>query len=318
MHQLEMIGEQASMAYRSSKGKPWHGLGVPVGDDLTPIEMMKAAGLDWTVRKVDTYASLEEPGKEPKFIKTDVQALIRESDNRILSTVGSGWKPVQNIEAFEFFDDFVKEGKMKMDTAGSLRDGQIVWALADLGEGFTIFGKDEVKGYLLFSNPHMYGKSIDVKICMERVVCNNTLTVALNENGKYAVKVNHRSHFDANKVQQVLGISKVNIDRFKEKAEFLGSKQYKKDDLVKYFGNLFGETEEGELTRTAEEVLGYVEHQPGADIRPGTFWQMFNAVTYFADHKSGRSTDTRLTSSWFGSNAKKKIDALNLALELAE
>ena len=67
---------------------------------------------------------------------------------------------------------------MIMDTAGALKEGQIVWALADVKEGFKLFGEDEVRGYLLFSNPHIYGKSIDIKFVLERVVCNNTLTMA--------------------------------------------------------------------------------------------------------------------------------------------
>jgi phage/plasmid-like protein (TIGR03299 family) len=315
-HELEFVNGEAAMAYRESKGKPWHDLGVPVGDDLTPIEMMKAAKLDWTVRKVDTYAKVEDLGEEPKFIKTGEQALIRESDGKVLTTVGSGWKPVQNIEAFEFFNDFVREGQMVMDTAGSLRDGRIVWALADLKEDFRVFGTDEMKGYLLFSNPHVYGKSIDVRFCLERVVCNNTLTMALSEGGRPSVKVNHRSHFDSNRVQEILGISQKNIETYKEKAEYLGTKHFKSDTLNKYFGHLFGETEDGELSRKAEEVMSYVENQPGKEYAAGTFYQMFNAVTYYIDNKSGRNVDNRFSSAWFGPNAKKKLDALDLALNM--
>lgn len=314
-HQLEIIDGQAQMAYRASAGVPWHGLGVPVEDNMTPLEIMQAAGLDWTVTKVPTYA--EHNGK---YIKTGQQALIRESDGKILTQVGKGWNPVQNHDAFDFFTNFVSNGDMQMDTAGSLKDGRIVWALADIKDGFTLFGGDEVKGYLLFSNPHMYGKSIDIKFVLTRVVCNNTIAVALNEKGQPSVRVNHRSQFDPERVKEILGLSHRKLEKFQNAAEFLGSKQYTKNSLEKYFGKIFGEStkEDKTLGRTAEMVLELVETQPGAEYQKGSYWQAYNAVTYAVDHKLGRSADTRMTSAWFGSNAKRKIDALNLAVEFAE
>lgn len=314
-HQLEIIDGQAQMAYRASAGVPWHGLGVPVEDDMTPEEMMNAAGLNWAVSKVDTYFDFNG-----KAVKTGTQALIRDTDGKIMTQVGPGWNPVQNKDAFDFFTDFVQKGDMVMDTAGSLKDGRLVWALADVRDGFTLFGGDEVKGYLLFSNPHMYGKSIDVKFVLTRVVCNNTIAVALNEKGQPSVRVNHRSQFDAEKVKEILGLSHRKIERFQEAAEFLGSKQYNVIQLKDYFGKVFGKSskEDKDLSRTAEEAIEIVENQPGADFRPGTFWNVVNAVTYMTDHKLGRSADTRMTSAWFGGNAKRKVDALNLAVEMAK
>lgn len=319
-HNLEIVDGQARMAYRASGGIPWHGLGTPVGDNVTPFEIMKAAGLDWTVRKVDTYAKYLNNDGVDEYIPTGTKALIRESDGRVMTQVGPGWNPVQNIEAFEFFTEFVQAGHMQMDTAGSLKDGQIVWALADVKEGFTLFGGDEVKGYLLFSNPHIYGKTVDIRFCIERVVCNNTLTIALEEKGQPSVRVNHRSQFDPERVKEILGLSQKKITKFKEAAEFLGSKQYGLKDLETYFGKIFGEStkEDKTLSRTAEMAMDLVTTQPGAEFQKGSWWQAFNAVTYTTDHKLGRSADTRIASAWFGGNAKRKIEAMNLAIEMAE
>ena len=200
-HELEFVNGVAQMAYRESKGKPWHGLGTPIGDNLTPQEIMVAAGLNWEVEKVNTFINYK--GNQ---VETGQQALVRSTDGKILTQVGQGWNPVQNSEAFDFFTDFVKAGDMAMDTAGSLKEGQIVWALADVRDGFSLFNGDEVRGYLLFSNPHQYGKSIDVRFVLERVVCNNTLTIALAETGQPAVRVNHRSIFDADRVKELLGL----------------------------------------------------------------------------------------------------------------
>lgn len=314
-HELEIINGQAQMAYRESAGLPWHGLGTPVSDDMTPQEMMVAAGLDWSVEKVPTF--IDYNGSK---VETGQEALVRSTDGKILTQVGKGWNPVQNSEAFDFFTDFVKAGDMIMDTAGSLKEGQIVWAMADVKDGFSLFNGDEVNGYLLFSNPHQYGKAIDIKFMMTRVVCNNTLAVALNEKGMPSVRINHRSEFDAEMVKQTLGISHNKIEKFKEAAEFLGSKRYTDETLKRFFGNIFGESnrEDRDLSRTAQQAMECVENQPGDNFRPGTWWNAYNAVTYMADHKLGRTADTRMASAWFGTNAKRKIDALDLAVEMAE
>jgi phage/plasmid-like protein (TIGR03299 family) len=314
-HELEFVNGVAQMAYRESKGKPWHGLGTPIGDNLTPQEIMVASGLDWEVEKVATFINYK--GNQ---VETGQQALVRSTDGKILTQVGKGWNPVQNAEAFNFFTDFVKAGDMIMDTAGSLKEGQIVWALADVRDGFSLFNGDEVRGYLLFSNPHQYGKAIDIKFVMERVVCNNTLAVALNEKNQPSVRVNHRSVFDADKVKEILGLSHNKVEKFKEAAEFLGSKNYQRETLERFFGQIFGESnrEDKTLSRTAERAMELVENQPGDHFRPGTWWNAYNAVTYMTDHELGRSADTRMASAWFGTNAKRKVDALDLAIEMAE
>lgn len=315
-HELAMDKNgNAQMAYRASAGKPWHGLGVPVTDDMTPEQMMIAAGLDWTVSKVDNF--YEYNGER---VKSNVQSLIRDVDGFMLTTVGEDWKFVQNKEAFEFFNDFVEKGQMVMDTAGALKEGRIVWALAATRDSFELFNGDKVDGYLLFSNPHLYGKSIDVRFCATRVVCNNTITMALAEKGRNAVKINHRSTFDADRVKSILGISHDKMDNLKQAAEFLGSKRYTKAHLTEYYGEIFGKSEkEGkDLSRTAENVMAMLESQPGAEYAAGTFWQVFNSVTYAADHVLGRGNDTRLESAWFGQNSLKKQKALMLALEMAK
>jgi phage/plasmid-like protein (TIGR03299 family) len=224
------------------------------------------------------------------------------------------------LEAFEFFTDFVSNGDMVMDTAGSIKDGQMVFAAADVKDGFTLFGGDEVKGYLLFSNPHVYGKSIDVKFVMTRVVCNNTLSMALTERGQPAVRLSHRNEFDPELVKQLLGISHTRIEQFKEAAEFLGSKRYSDEAFQRFLGQVFGTSnqKDKELSRTAERALEIVDTQPGANFAPGTWWNAYNAVTYMTDHEMGRTADTRAAAAWFGHNAKRKLDALNVAVEMAE
>ena len=153
-HEVEMVDGVAQMAYAGDT--PWHGLGTKVAADLSPQQIMQQAGLDWTVEKetMTTASGVEIEGKK---------ALVRSADNKVLDVVGDNWNPVQNSEAFEFFSEYCLAGDMEMHTAGSLKGGQMVWALAKIKESFDILGGDQVDSYLLFSNPHKYGKAIDVR-----------------------------------------------------------------------------------------------------------------------------------------------------------
>ena len=201
-HELEFVNGQASMAYAGDV--PWHGLGTKVSNDLTPEQMLKAAGLDWTVDPVQLFA---EVGDERLY--TGHRALVRSSDQKVIDVITNDWNPVQNSEAFEFFNDFVAHGDMSMETAGSLKDGKIVWALAKVKESFDLFGgKDRVDAYLHFTNPHQYGQSIDVRFTSIRVVCANTLSASLNQKSKNMVKVSHRRQFDPEQVKETLGVAK--------------------------------------------------------------------------------------------------------------
>lgn len=302
-----------TMAYAGEV--PWHGLGKEVPADLSPEQMLKTADLDWTVDKVPTFIDLNG-------VKTATgrHALVRSSDNSILDVVTTDWNPVQNQEAFEFFDEFVHSGDMEMHTAGSLKNGQVVWALAKIKDGFELFGGDEVKGYLLFTNPHKFGQSIDIRFTPIRVVCNNTLTLALDAKAANSYKMNHRRTFDGDVAKEMLGIAKDKLQTYKEMAAFLGSKRYNDDKVKEYFATIFpGLTkEEGKMSRNAVQALDVLEKQPGAKFAEGSWWQPFNAVTFMTDHLLGRTNETRIQSAWFGPNKSLKIKALEKAVEFAE
>ena len=181
-HNIELVNGKAQMAYAGDV--PWHGLGTKVPNDLTPAQMLDAAGLNWTVDKIPAYAKIDG-----KNVAIGQSALVRSFDNKILDVVSDDWNPVQNEEAFDFFNDFVAAGDMEMHTAGSLQDGKIVWGLAKVKESFELFKGDQIDSYLLFSNFHKYGHSTDVRFTPIRVVCNNTLTLSLNSKVEQMAKI---------------------------------------------------------------------------------------------------------------------------------
>jgi phage/plasmid-like protein (TIGR03299 family) len=318
-HMVEMIGDKAQMAYAGDV--PWHGLGTKVPSDLTPEQMLQAAGLDWRVEAYPAIATL--PNGEQ--INTGHSALVRSSDNKVLDVITEDWNPMQNHDAFEFFNDFVSAGDMEMHTAGSLRDGRIVWGLAKVNESFELFGgRDQVDSYLLFTNPHQYGQSIDVRFTPIRVVCNNTLTLSLNSQSKSMVKVSHRREFDADLVKETLGVAREKLDRYKEMAAHLSQKRFNDESIVEYFQRVFPvltkkEDSEKELSKSAKAALeDHLDSQPGAELGEGTWWAAFNTVTYMTDHIIGRSVDSRLTSAWYGANKNLKTRALEIAVEMAD
>ena len=313
-----MSHEVETMAYAGEL--PWHGLGEKVSNDLTPVQMMEKARVDWTVEKQDIFTAngVKLPQK---------QALVRTSDDTILDVVGTDWNPLQNEDAFNFFAEYVAAGDMEMHTAGSLQDGRMVWALAKVKESFDLFGGDQVDSYFLFSNPHKYGKSIDVRFTPIRVVCKNTLAMSLQATGDRSVKVGHRSEFDAEQVKEDLGLATEKFAKYKEMAQFLGSRRFTAESIVQYYNEVFPNTSRKntdkkvsnveDLSRAARMCYEALEVQPGAEYAPGTWWQAFNSVTFHTDHVQGRSGETRLASQWFGGNQLRKIKAAEKAVEYA-
>jgi len=312
-----MAHEVETMAYAGEL--PWHGLGTKVSNDLTPEQMMDAAGLNWEVEELQSFVRFN--GQE---VATGQKSLVRKTDGKVLTNVGANWNPVQNATAFEFFNDYVMAGDMEMHTAGSLKEGQVVWALAKVKESFDLFGGDQVDSYLLFSNPHQYGKSIDIRFTPIRVVCNNTLTFSLSQNAERSVKVGHRTAFDAESVKTTLGIAHEKFAKYKEMAQFLGTKRFSMDNLIAYYNDVFPNTSRtnenktvDSLSRNAKLCMDVIDTQPGAEYAEGTWWQAFNSVTYVTDHVQGRNAENRLHNQWFGYNQLRKIKAAEKAVEYA-
>lgn len=299
-----------NMAYQGAT--PWHGIGVKVSEDLSVEEFVRTAGLEWEVKK-EPIALAEDAIRIP-----DRYALVRSSDRSILDVVGPQFKPVQNSKIVEFYKEFCEAGGMHMDTAGSLNNGRMVWALAKIDEGFTLLGGDRVEGNLLFSSPHQSGKALTIMFTPIRVVCQNTLCMALREYGasEGGFRQHHRREFDPDEAKKVMGLAKERLMDFQSKASFLSSRVMSQDKWDEYMKSLFPQSGEEEPRVWAKFRRARVE-MPGAEKSEGTAWHALNTVTYLVDHRLGRTQDTRLKSAWYGAGARLKIDALNTALKMA-
>ena len=263
-----------TMAYAGRS--PWGEIGTQVSNDLSPQQMMTKAGLNWSVDKVPTYADYNG-----ERVPTGMEALVRSSDSKVLTQVGGKWEPVQNDTAFKFFNEYCLEGGMEMHTAGSLKGGKMVWALAKINDSFDVLKGDQVDSYLLFSNPHEYGKSVDIRFTPIRVSCMNTLTMALKGRAVNGVKMNHRRVFDAEHVKTTMGLAHEKFGQFKEVSQFLSSRQFSMDNLIRYYNEVFPRTYEGknlpvvkdvsDLTTNGQKAFELLETQPGTSFTTGGF-----------------------------------------------
>lgn len=155
----------------ATREKPWHGLGTVVKEAPASEEALRLAGLDWNV--------IQEPIYTPFREKIDgFKANVRDSDRKVLGVVSDRYKVVQNVEAFSFTDELLGQG-VRYETAGSLSDGKRVWLLARLPREYIIAG-ERISPYLVFSNTHDGSGSVKVAVTPIRVVCNNTLNLALS------------------------------------------------------------------------------------------------------------------------------------------
>ena len=355
-----MAHEVETMAYAGET--PWHGLGFNVADCLSPEEILKAAQLDWSIIKTPMHAVNPELGID--LVSAKHSMLVRDNGPNPITTVdgnelprfmdlgvcGPDYTPFQNAEVFDFFTKFVDAGQMKMETAGSLRGGQNVWALAKIEYNFGLPGDDEVKGYLLLSNPHVWGKAATAMVTPIRVVCNNTLTWALKQGSDQSFRMAHHNNFEhyVDDAEEALGLATERMDTFKEAAEFLSTKRLHTDKMHEYLIRVFdpktvteleadrlkldADNDDSAAMRIFQDALANTElsrnailaeeaimTSPGADMDSarGTFWGGFNGVTYVVDHVIGRERDTALEQAWFGNRAALKRRALDTALEMA-
>ena len=175
---------------------PWHGLGAEVNDQLTTEEWLKAAGLDW---RVDLRLIMAQVGNRTIPIDGKM-ALLRSTDNKVLTIASNRWKPLQNADMFKFMDNYVAAGGISLETAGSLRDGRVIWGLGKLDHSFEVGKGDKVEGYLLITSPHEVGNAITIRTTTVRVVCANTMALA-HSASTIVYSQNHLTEFDPRSAQ---------------------------------------------------------------------------------------------------------------------
>jgi phage/plasmid-like protein (TIGR03299 family) len=325
------------MAYIGEK--PWHNL----GQELTkgaPLEVWaREAGMDWKVQRSKVrFATGPNPDAGQGTWETDdsTHVLFRSDSKAKLGIVSDRYKIVQPIEVLKFFTDVATANGLYIETAGTLHGGRQYWAMANLGEQFALGGVDVIKPRVMLATSADGSMATIAKLVSERIVCANTLAIALGEAGN-AIKVKHNTTFRAEDVRIDLGLTHVAWERFTEKAVALASRPVTRKEAALVLVKALGDTSKLMTDIPLKGFNKAMEEQPNvrqmvsildlfdgkamgsqAATANGTAWGLVNAATQFFDHDYGRTADARLSSAWFGGNSKVKETVLESALELCQ
>ena len=327
-----------TMAYRGQT--PWHGLGEHLPEHQSLEVWAQAAGMNWQIQESPVHYSIENVHNASMFGTFDEQKVLYRSDtNTALSVVSNRYQVVQPMEVLEFYRDLTEQAGFELQTAGVLKGGRKFWALAKTGHSTALKGNDVVNGYLLLATSCDGSLATVAMPTTVRVVCNNTLSVAVN-NRENAVKVSHRSVFDADAVKQRLGVAVSHWDQFMYEMKVLSERKVSTKEANAYFETLLTHTtpQSSDITPSGLRLLkpsttpiipnerAYKKLQAmyggqgrGAELTAAknTAWGLLCAVTEFVDHeRQARSTENRLDSAWFGNGAQMKQQALEQALQL--
>lgn len=306
-HEIDQSTGKAAMAYVGQE--PWHGLGQKLPPDADLATWRLAAGMNFHVDECPVFYKWD--GKFYESLKK--KSLVRSDNGFELAQVGKKYNVVQPGQILEFYRDLVGPVGFKLDTAGVLFNGQKYWALARTSDEGNLFGKDKLVGYLLLVTACDGSMKTEGRFCAERVVCKNTLQIALGENSGHSVKVSHRSVFNPVEMKLELGLFNEGWVSFMTQAKRLAETPVDEQFAFQFVADALGATV-NEEQQVNSEIHGKIMALfngagVGAEMKTakGTAWGLLNAFTEFYDHHVETKTlDARLNNAWFGYGAKVK------------
>lgn len=315
---------------------PWHGLGQKLTPDADLTTWQIEAGLDWeaklaTVRYNREIIDVDGSLKPLTMTKQDSRVIYRSDTGDALSVVSERYKPVQPREVIEFYRDLTEKHGFKMETAGMLKGGRKIWALAKTPMEGVLRGDDRINGYLLLATSFDGSMATQARFTTIRVVCNNTLTLA-DSQGKADVTVPHSTTFDASRVKFDLGVGDA-FTQFIATSKDMSQRVVSQEEAVKFFLNVYYglDTQEKIEEHSSDEkrakgvekfmnrMVTALHGSPGAHMASakGTLWGVLNAVTYDVDHQMpAHSQENRLNAAWFGRGEALKQRAWEVAAKM--
>lgn len=305
-HELELDRNgSANMFYTGQV--PWHGLGKRAAGLLTAEEAIRLAGLDWSVFLAPVAVPfLESDGEVTwQYLKND-RPVIRDIDRKQLGMVTKSYKPIQNAEAFQFFDDIVGSGDAKYETAGSLSGGKRIWLTAKIGDDINIAGQDPHGLYLLLVNDHTGSKSLTAVTTLIRAVCNNTVTFGI-ASAKTSWTFNHRKELKGRVIEarNALEMTYKYVDAFEDEAQKMMDMQISKDQFAAIIKDVLPD-QKFATPKKVTELVSLFESSPtivDAGIG-GSVYGAYQAVTEWTSHKQMQTNEARMISNIYGDGAK--------------
>lgn len=293
----------------------------------TAEDAIRQYGLDWQVGLTPVLASMPTLGISSPVPRA--RAVVRMDTKQPLSVVGNRFRPIQNAQAFSFFDHLVGKRKAVYESAGSCDRGRRVWIQAKLPGDLWITREDNVEKYLLLTMLHG-GGSLWVLTTPRRVWCQNMLLAVLRDGKSHAIRIRHVGNIDekVREAERLLELSLGSFDGFVEQAKAFAGRMIRKEALAAYFKTLVPDPKDADSARavsTRETLFRLFETGKGHTLPTvrGTLWAALNAVVEFVDHerstrvKEGEDEKlSRFKSAQFGTGADLKERAWSQALAL--
>jgi len=313
-------------------GEPaWHKLGKVIQSAATSAEAIQLAGLNWNVEQWRLSAT--DPSSWRTSSVIDHVANVRTDTRAVLGVVGKGYTVFQNRDAFDFMDSLVGDKLAMFETAGALKGGRKIWMLARLPREYRAGPEDLIKPYILLVNSFDGSTALRMVPTTIRVVCQNTLNLALREAGSEGIAIRHRPSLEdrVREAREKLGIIAARFDAFDAELHAMLDEELSGRQVARYFEKILpaptadmSEREKANRAATLDSFRGNFENAtntlPG--VR-GTAWAAYNAVSEWADHQrkvrganDHARTESRLDSNWFGSSHRIKQQAYSAALQL--
>ena len=319
-HNIDMSNGQANIAFLGSRNDIWHRLGNAMEEGMTLDQWAVAAGLAHTVSKVPLY--VEWNGT--KVLVPNVKGIQRDDTGLVLGTGTDQYQIHQPREVLDWANRYVlQDSRFKIDVAGSLKEGRIIWVTATFGmDGVTIAGQKHVIRLLMSTTFDATGATVN-KLTDTRVVCNNTLDVALGGDRRAEVRSRHTSKFNADRVSRELEGMAQAVDTYKAFGDTMADMRMVKDTVAKYFKRLldipFDAKAEDTSTRKLNQY-GDLNRAYGQTVAEGapreSAWAALQSVTRYVDHakstRGGNESEARLLSAQFGAGAAMKAEAVRL------
>ncbi len=313
-HMLEKdMTNKVPFAFTGPREAIWHGLGQQLESGKNIDEWIKSAGFEWHFQESPAYFENDKGEK----IEFEGKKILRRSDSQqAISIVSDKFCIVQPRQILEFFRDLVEKHGMELNTAGIVQNGKAFWALANMDKEAEIVKGDKVKGSLLLTTSVDGMQSTQAKFVSTRVVCNNTLQVALKGGGR-AIRVTHKQDFDANKIKIDLGVIDSSWNSFINSLKSLANKPMSDTDLRAFVSKMFydpsrkPEDQPYGINNTVESIIAKAKGGSGADFHKGTYWGALCGVTENFTHiESARmNSESKFMSAYMGESSDKKSQA---------
>jgi len=298
---------------------PWHGLGTKLETaPSTGKEALIAAGLDWGVKR-ETLA-IEANGQ-----RVEHKAIVREDTGALLGVVGPNYRPYQNDQMASLYDPLIRESKVTIETAGSLQGGKRVWMLGKLaGDDMDITGKgDTVAKYLMLAHGHDGSLAVRFGFTPIRVVCQNTLSAAIDSESSRMVKCLHTTNLERNleTLRDTMVLADEVFELTAEQYRSLAKRGVSRVEL-REFARIVHDVKETDTNKWSHQQRAKIRETVAAAVEGKgndgrTWWAAYNGATEWLSYNYGRNQESRVNHTWFGGGQNFNADALKLALQMS-